>query len=182
MASNFINSILPIQQYRYGEFKRFSIFDFMGKMFIAKIAEMKLNKQITDSEIEVTPFRGDEYILNLKFTLNKSNNTLDNDSHACFTIGARKSELIQKVVRILQKSRRNDLPKRIQFRSEGINIYLLEYLKNSPTKINYDGLILSGKVWVDHLVALGLTLENAQAVVTLICETVTDSLQTKRVK
>lgn len=182
--SKFLNNILPVREYKYGEFKVFSIFDFMGKMMIAKMVEKKLNKDIFDSEISVTDILKSEIIKDLEFSYNTRNNTIECPENTCFTVvkSFQFAPLAKKIVSIVNKKSKNNLPKMTQFSQEGVNIHLLQKRYGNARVPDYDGQLLLGKVWVDHLIALGMDSENAHHTIKLAVSEIVNILNSNRVK
>ncbi len=182
--SKFLNSILPVQEYRYGEFKVFSIFDFMGKMFIAKMAEKKLNKDLMDSEISVTDILKKEIIKGMEFSYSQRNNTVFCEENTCFLVvkPIQFGPLVKRLISILNGKKQNDLPKMMQFQGIGVDIYLTQKRYGSTKSPDYDGPLLLGKVWVDHLIALGMPSENAHKTIETTVVDIVNILNTNRVK
>lgn len=181
--SKFLNSILPVQEYRYGEFKIFSIFDFMGKMFIAKMAEKKLNKNLMDSEISVTGILKKE-IKDMKFSYSQRNNTIFCEENTCFLVvkPIQFGQLIKRLTSILNGKKQNDLPKMMKFQGIGVDIYLTQKRYGNTKSPDYDGPLLLGGAWVDHLIALGMPSENAHKIIETAVVDIVNILNTNRVK
>ena len=119
-----------------------------------------------------------------KLVYNKRNNTIDNSEHWCFTIVQkhRFDTFIKKVINIISKEKtKNSLAKQDQFYQDGININLLRR-RSSIREPEYDGPLFLGKVWVDHLIALGMPSENAHEHVSNAVKDIVNILQTNRVK
>lgn len=180
----FLNSILPVREFKYGEFKVFSIFDFMGKMMLAKIVEKVLQKNLRDSDISVTEIFKDYLIKDIKFRYNQRNSAIVCDENTCFLIvkSSQFSSLIKKIVSILNKKRKNDLPKMVQFSQDGINLHLKQQKYGSTKAPDYDGPLFLGGVWVDHLKALGMPSENAHETVQNAVSELVRILNNNRVK
>lgn len=182
--SKFLNSILPVQEYRYGEFKVFSIFDFMGKMMVAKMAEKKLNKNLLDLDISVTDILKSEIIKGMEFSYSHRNNAIVCPENTCFIVvkSIQFGPLVKKIISIINKKSRNTMPKMTQFIQDGVNINLLQKRYGSTKVPDYDGQLLLGRVWVDHLIALGMPSENAYSTVELAVSEIVNVLNSNRVK
>lgn len=183
--SKFLNSILPVQEFKYGEFKVFSIFDFMGKMMLAKIVEKALKLNIEASEISISEVSKDYLTKDIKLAYSPRNKSVICEENTCFLVvkPIQFSSLVKKAINIVNGKRRNDLPKMIQFiQKDDINIHLRQQKYGSTKEPDYDGPLLLGWVWVDHLTALGMPSEKAHEVIQNVVSEIVKILNTNRVK
>lgn len=162
----------PLKKYVYGELYVFSIFDFMGKLFLAKMAENNNIEYPRDQDIEILDVNINDLYFEGMNNLNTRNWTIEGfDRQATFTIKYKRKELlVRQIIKIIGGTKINNIAKRIHFRSNKEVIEMEMRTRTNSPKEEYVGPFLDGKVWVNHLEAKGMPREKAQQSVEYIVQ------------
>lgn len=172
------------KKYIYGELYVFSIFDFMGKLFLSKMAENKGLEYPREKDITIEEVSIDDLYFHGLQNLNTRNWTIEGgDREATFVVKYKRRELLLKqIIKIVQGTKINNIARRIEFSALGVVIMAKIRTRVYSDNIEYEGPFLDGHIWVNHLEATGFPREKAVQLVETLVEMYTETLNNRHEK
>lgn len=120
-------------------------------------------------------------ILPKSLTVSTRNGTLvDESGTSLFKIGTtRKKDIIKVVKSVLNGTRKNDISRNIEFMRSGLGINMTYTIREAGKYNKYEDTLLSAHIFVEHLIAKGLTYEDAAKNVTKVIDLYIDKLRNR---
>lgn len=122
-------------------------------------------------------------ILPKKLDISTRNGTLvDEQGTSLFKIGTIQKKYVSKVFvkvvkSVINGTRKNDISRNVEFTRSGLGIKMSYTVREAGTYNKYEDTLLSGHVFVEHLVAHGLTYEEASKNVIRVIDLYIDKLR-----
>lgn len=120
-------------------------------------------------------------ILPKKLDISTRNGTLvDEFGTSLFVIGNTRKKDIAKVVKsVINGTRKNDINRSIEFTRSGLGINMTYTIREAGKYNKYEDTLLAAHIFVEHLIAKGLTYEDAIKNVTKVIDLYIDKLRNR---